>query len=380
MTDNRSFDFIIIGGGIAGASAGFFLARHGRVLILEREETAGYHSTGRSAATYTAAYGGDVVRALTVTSHGFLAKPPPGFADHPLLTPRGSITLARPGRDLAFEEELARSRSYVPTVREISKTETQALCPALLPGWYSRTMFEPDAMDMDVHAIHQGYLKGLRGSGGVVLCGVQPLGIERRLGRWQVATAQGGFGAPILVNAGGAWADQIAALAGITGIGLQPKRRTAFIFDPPAGTDIHNWPKVNDLDGSFYFKPDAGRIMVSPADQTPTAPCDAQPEEIDVAEAAARVEAATTLGIRRITHRWAGLRSFVADHTPVTGEAPDAPGFYWVAGQGGAGIMTSPAMGQALAGLITRGDLPSSLQQLGIGRDALGPARLQRPA
>ncbi len=356
-------DFLILGGGMAGASAGFFLADHGSITLLEKEDALGYHSTGRSAALFTENYGSPPIRALSVGTRPFLEAPPTGFTDHPLLGPRGVMMLALPSEDAAFAAALAEGRKTAPELRETGMDEALRLCPALRPGRFARAMVEPTAMDMDVHAIHQGFLRGLRAKGGTVVTGAASDGLAYRDGLWHVRTPVGEFTARVLINAGGAWADEIADLAGVRRIGLVPKRRTAFTSA--------------DLGESFYFKPEAGRILASPADETPMPPCDVQPDEIDVATAAARVEEATTLTIRRITHKWAGLRSFVADKTPVVGFDPAAPGFFWLAGQGGYGIQTSAGMGRLACALATSGEVPADLAKLGVRKRDLAPERLR---
>jgi len=370
-------DFLILGGGMAGASAGFFLADHGSVTLLEKEDAPGYHSTGRSAALFTENYGSPPIRALSVGTRPFLEAPPPGFADHPLLGPRGVLMLALPSEDAAFAAALAEGRRTAPDLCEIGMDEAMRRCPVIRPGRFARAMLEPTAMDMDVHAIHQGFLRGLRAKGGRIVTGAPSRSLAYRDGAWHVASDAGDFAARVLINAGGAWADENAALARVKPIGLVPKRRTAFTFDPPAGVDAAAWPMTADLGESFYFKPDAGRLFASPADETPMPPCDVQPEEIDIATAAARVEEATTLTIRRITHKWAGLRSFVADKTPVVGFDPDAPGFFWLAGQGGYGIQTSAGMGRLACALATSGEVPADLAKLGVRKQDLAPERLR---
>jgi D-arginine dehydrogenase len=237
-------------------------------------------------------------------------------------------------------------------------------------------MYEPEAMDIDVHALHQGFLRGLKARGGRIVTDAEAHGIARAAGAWRVATPRGEFAAPILVNAAGAWADEVARLAGVPTIGLVPKRRTAFTIEPPAGMAIADWPLVVDVAESFYFKPESGRLLVSPADETPMPPCDVQPEEIDIAGAAARLEAATSIRVSRIVRKWAGLRSFVADKTPVVGFAPGADGFFWLAGQGGYGIQTAPAMGHLAAALVDGEEVPADLAGFGVEAAALAPARL----
>jgi len=369
-------DFLIIGGGIAGASAGYFLAERGRVLVLERENGLGYHSTGRSAALYTETYGNAAIRALTVCSGPFFRNPSAGFTEHPLLTPRGVLIAAAPEGEAKFRAALAEAQRYAPTVRAISESEALRFCPVLKPEWFRFAFHEPDAMDMDVHAIHQGFLRGLRARGGTVVTSAEVQAISREGADWKVTTGAGGFTAPIVINAAGAWADEIARLAGVRPVGLVPKRRTAFIIDLPDGTEAAPWPIVSDVDETLYFKPEAGRLLVSPADETPVPPCDVQPEDIDIAEAAHRLELRTRLTVTRVVRKWAGLRSFVRDKTPVVGHAREAPGFVWLAGQGGYGIQTSPSMGRVAAALATGADLPADLVARGLAASDLLPDRL----
>jgi D-arginine dehydrogenase len=371
-----SADFLIVGGGIAGASAGYFLAERGQVTVLEREDSLGYHSTGRSAALYTETYGNAPIRALTVCSGPFFRNPPPGFSEHPLLSPRGVLIAAPPASEAKFQAALVEAQRYAPAVRSISPSEALKFCPVLRPEWFRFAFHEPDAMDMDVHAIHQGFLRGLRARGGTVVTGAEVRAIARRGSEWTVSTAAGEFAAPIVINAAGAWADEVARLAGVRPVGLVPKRRTAFIIDLPAGIEAAPWPIVSDVDESLYFKPEAGRMLVSPADETPVPPCDVQPEEMDIAEAAHRLETRTRLTVTRVVRKWAGLRSFVRDKTPVVGHAPEAPGFVWLAGQGGYGIQTSPSMGRVAAALATGSDLPADLVARGLAATDLLPDRL----
>ncbi len=370
-------DFLVLGGGMAGAAAGYFLAERGRVLILEREAIAGYHATGRSAALYTETYGNAAIRALTVASGRFFRAPPSGFAEAPLLRPRGVLMVAPAGDAARFEAALAAGRRFAPGLRVLAPAEARALCPVLREDWLAHAFLEPEAMDMDVHAIHQGFLRGLRARGGTLLTQAAPRMIARRDGLWQVETAAGSFAAPVLVNAAGAWADEVAAAAGVATVGLRPLRRTALIVAPPTGLAVDAWPMVVDVAESFYLKPESGRLLLSPADETPVPPQDVQPDELDVALAVERVAAATRLEIRRIERKWAGLRTFAPDRTPVLGPDASAPGFVWMAGQGGYGIQTAPAAGAALAALATGEALPAELAALGLAAAQLLPDRLR---
>jgi D-arginine dehydrogenase len=344
-------DFLVVGGGIAGASAGYFLSRNGRVLLVEGEPAAGYHATGRSAALFSEYYGSGAVRALTAASRGFLTTPPVGFTEYPLVTARGVLALAGPGAEERFTRAYADGLDAPVPVRELAPDEVQRICPVVRPGWYRRAMLKPGAMDLDVDALLQGFLRGIRAAGGTVLTRARVTGVEYRAGAWQVTTTAGQFHAPVLVNAAGAWADELARLAGVAPVGLTSLRRTACVVDAPRGLDVSGWPMVADVAETFYLKPESGGLLLSPADATPVPPHDVRPDDLDVAIAAARVEEATTLQVRRIRRAWAGLRCVTTDGDPVIGAAPDAPGFFWLAGSGGTGVQTAPAAGRLVAAL-----------------------------
>ncbi|MGE9763651.1 NAD(P)/FAD-dependent oxidoreductase [Pseudomonas sp. PDM20] len=369
-------DFLIIGGGIAGASTGYFLSRHGKVAVLERESHAGYHSTGRSAALYTVAYGTPQVRALTAASRAFFDNPPEGFAEHPILTPRGEMTVDFEGNAEELQRQFASARDSVPEMRLLDADEACAIVPVLRREKVHGAMLDPSAADIDTDGLLQGYLRGIRRNGGSVQLDSEALEISRIDDAWEVRCAQQTYRAPVLVNAAGSWSDKIAELAGATPLGLTPKRRAAFLFSPPEGVDSHAWPVLVSLDESFYFKPDAGMLLGSPANADPVEPHDVQPEELDIALGIYQIEEHTTLSIRRPSHTWAGLRSFFADGDLVSGYDPATPGLYWVAGQGGYGIQTSAAMGEASAALIRREALPEHLTRHGLTAEMLSPARL----
>lgn len=369
-------DIAVIGGGMAGAAAAYELSAFAKVRLYEREATCGYHTTGRSAASFTENYGPPTIRRLVLASRSFLTEPPDGFADHPLLSPRGMLTVARPDQMEALDAELKRGLEFCPTMQRVELDEALAMVPVLRRDYLGGAILEPDSKDIDVHGLHQGFLRGLRGRGGTVTTDAEVLGLARDGAGWRVTTRAGETACGIVVNAAGAWADQIGAMAGAVRIGLVPKRRTAFNIPAPEGVGIDRWPLVNDVGAEFYFKPDAGKLFVSPADQTPSEPCDAQADEMDVALGAERLEAATTIQVRRVTHRWAGLRSFVADGAPVVGFDPAAPGFFWLAGQGGYGIKTASALARATASLIRSGGLPEDQRRLGLLPDHIAPERL----
>ncbi len=329
--ENRA-DFLVIGAGIAGASIGYFLAPHGRVILLERESQPGYHTTGRSAALFIESYGTPQVRALTCASCAFFERPPQGFSAHALLAPRGALFVGAEAQSAALDEAYETARSVSPRVRRLSVEEAHALVPVLSPG--TRAVLEEDPMDMDVNAIHQGFLRGLKARGGQVRCEAEVTRCERSGDDWEVAAGGKTYRSPVVVNAAGAWCDAIAALAGARPIGLQPKRRSAFIFAPPEGASSTRWPMVIGAGESFYFKPDAAMLLGSPANEDPVDPQDVQPEEYDIALGIERIEQATTIRIRQPTRVWAGLRSFVADGDLVGGFDPHCKGFFWLAAQG----------------------------------------------
>ncbi len=372
-------DFLIIGAGIAGASIGCFLAPHGRVTLLERESQPGYHSTGRSAALFLASYGTAQVRALTLASRAFFERPPAGFAESAILTPRGTLFVAAPGQDELLDEHCALLRRMSPQSRRLSRDAALALVPVLRPERLLGAALEPDASDIDVHALHQGYLRGLRRHGGALVNDAEVTHIERHGGTWVVQAGGREHRAPRLVNAAGAWCDAVAQLAGVPPIGLQPKRRSAFVFAPPPGLDVSRWPSVISADESWYLKPDAGLLLGSPANADPVPAQDVQPEELDIALGIDRIQTHTTLQIRRPLRTWAGLRSFVADGDLVGGFDAQVPGFFWVAAQGGYGIQTSAAMGQACAALLRGEALPQHLADFGLTAAMLSPARWSSP-
>ncbi|MFJ4192915.1 NAD(P)/FAD-dependent oxidoreductase [Pseudomonas sp. NPDC089534] len=370
-------DFIIIGGGIAGASTGFWLSPHGKVVVLERESHPAYHSTGRSAALFTAAYGTPQVRALTQASRDFFDAPPSGFCEHPLLTPRGEMTVDFTGDPAELNNQYLGAKATVPQMQLLSADEACTRLPILRREKVHGAIYDPTASDIDTDALHQGYLRGIRRNNGQVHTDCEVLGLTRDAdGLWQVQTNGQTFSAPVVINAAGAWADKVGTLAGAAPLGLQPKRRAAFIFAGPEGVDIHHWPMLVSLDESFYMKPDAGMFLGSPANADPVEPHDVQPEELDIAMGIYQIEEATTLTIRRPTRTWAGLRSFVADGDLLAGFDPQVPGLFWVAAQGGYGIQTSPAMGQASAALVRGLPLPEQLGRFGLTAAMLSPARL----
>ena len=374
----RPADFVVIGAGIAGASVAYFLAPHGRVVLLERESQPGYHSTGRSAALFWAGYGTPQVRALTRASRAFLETPPPGFADGPILSARGALIVADETQLDALEQTHDAVAPHAPELRRLTAGQARAMVPVLRDHAVRAAIHEPDAFDIDVHRLHQGFLRAARSRGASLVCDAEVTAVERGGGDWTVHTRAGAWRAPVLLNAAGAWCDAIASLAGVAPIGLQPKRRAAFVFEAPAGIETARWPMFIDAGETWYVKPDAGLLLGSPANADPVPPHDVQPEELDVALGIDRIQAATTLTIRRPRRTWAGLRSFVADGDLVGGMDPDAPGFLWDAAQGGYGIQTCAAMGEACAALARGLPVPQRIVDFGLAPEDLGARRVAR--
>lgn len=374
----RGNDYVVVGAGIAGASIAYWLSRHAKVAVLEQESQPGYHSTGRSAALYMASYGPPQVRALTLASRSFFDSPPTGFAAHPLLTPRGALLFAHNGAQAELDEHEGLVRSVSNDARRLGPAETLQQIPVLRAEGLLGSVLEADAADIDVDALLQGFLRGTRANGGTVHCGALVKTLRRVDGHWEAETPAGTFCAPIVVNAAGAWADAVGIMAGAAPIGLTPKRRSALLFTPPPGVDIHGWPLFMDAAHSFYVKPDAGQLLGSPFNADPVAPHDVQAEELDIAMAIDAIERMTTLTVRRPKHVWAGLRSFVADGEPVGGYDPVVPGLFWAAGQGGYGIQTAPAAGELYAALVLGHGVPEAIARFGVDPEAISPARLRR--
>lgn len=356
---SETFDIVVIGAGMAGATAAAHLSTDRRVALVEAEEVAGYHTTGRSAAIWMKNYGPRDVRILTRLSRGFLESPPAGFAEAPLVRRRPVLTLATAEQ----AESLDRALSVGLGIDRISVAEAEAMVPAIRPGYLGGAAMEADAFDMDVAAIHQGFLKMLRASGGMIGLRSRAGRIERRGDLWEVDTKPGGtYRAPVVINASGAWGDEVAMIAGVAPLGLEPRRRTAAIIDP-SPFDAADWPMILDADEQWYARPEARtRLMVSPADATPTHAHDVQPEEIDVAIGIDRMQQALDIEVRRVEHTWAGLRTFTPDGSLAFGWDPAVHGFFWSVGQGGYGIQTAPAAGRLVADLVLGRDTGEAIE------------------
>jgi D-arginine dehydrogenase len=375
----KSADFLVIGGGIAGISAAAGLARHGHVIVLEAEEAFGYHSSGRSAAFYHFGIGNSTVRGLTAYSRPFFEQPPGGFCDRALCRPTPALFIARADMVEALDELEAQMRRYSDAIERADEARMKALLPVLKFGEEGVVAGSIDhgGRRLDADALQQSYLRGIRRLGGETIGRARAAAVSRGNGSWQVAVESGdSFSAPVLVNAAGAWADRVAAMAGVRPLGLEPKRRTVIQFDPPEGVDVSGWPFTKSAVDDFYMLSEAGQLLASPVDEVPSEPVDAQPDDYDLALAAWKVEQYTTLTLPRIRHRWAGLRSFVPDRVPTAGFAPDAEGFVWLAGQGGYGLQTAPAMADIVEALVTGSPWPERLAALGVAPDLVGPDRL----
>ncbi|MFT4798902.1 MAG: D-arginine dehydrogenase [Candidatus Azotimanducaceae bacterium] len=326
------YDIVVIGAGVAGASIAAELSLDCRVLLLEREKYAGLHATGRSAAYYAPSYGNDVVRQLTKASHDYFRE-----AEVPVLRDRPALFIGTEAQSAS----VAAMRQEQPELKQLSFTELSKWVPALKANVTSG-LLDTIGGDLDVDGILQGFLRTFKARGGQILCNAEVRALDNHQGIWHLKGQNLDVRAPTVINAAGAWADAIAGLAGLAPLGLEPKRRTALLVDgDQAWAD---WPLTIDIDEGFYFKPDAGQLLISPADETPSDPCDAQAEELDIAIAIDRVQQVVDIPIRRVNHRWAGLRTFAADKTFVIGFDPRATGFFWCAGQGGYGVQSAPGV------------------------------------
>ncbi len=369
---SQDCDVVVIGAGIAGASAAASIARLRDVVILERESAPGYHATGRSAAYYAPAYGNSVIRQVTALGESFYRTPPEGFSDADLLRPRASLFVG----DESKRQSLQTLASNAPHTRLVDAAECVDLVPVLKSGVIAGGVLDEQGGDLDVDAILQGFLREFRGAGGTLQTGAEVISMNYVDDRWHIETSEAEYRAPVVVNAAGAWADSIAVLAGGAALGITPMQRTALLVDAPA-KEIDDWPLVVEVNESFYFKPDAGQLLLSPADETPRAAYDAQPEELDIATAIDRVQQVADIEVRKVNHSWAGLRSFAPDKSIVCGFDQHMPGFCWLAGQGGYGVQTAPAM-SAIAGYVVTGqsdrlDIAAHQELLA----ALSPTRLQ---
>jgi len=368
-----SSDILIIGGGIAGLSAASALSRHAKVTVLEAEDAVGYHSSGRSATMLHYALGDPHVRALTLASRSFFEEPQGGFSDAPLGHRMPVLIHARED-ERASLDSLGAAIAPFAHLEQVGEAGILELCPVIRTGEGGAVagLVDRNGIRLDTHALLQGHVHTLRGNGGEIVTGTRARSLERGGAAWTVHTDRGErYTAPILVDAAGAWADAIAELAGLAGIGLTPLRRTIVTFDGPPEVDTSGWPFAKTVGDDLYFAPESGRLFASPMDEVPTEPCDAQPDEYEVALAAHRVEQRTTMQVGRIHSRWAGLRTFAPDRHLVAGFDPRADGFFWLAGQGGYGLQTSPIMAKAVESLIAGTPWPIAA----VSSEELSPAR-----
>jgi D-arginine dehydrogenase len=370
------FHCVVVGGGAAGTSIAYELSQHASVVLVERESGLGYHSTGRSAAVISENYGPLGWQKLVTASRSFFEAPPAAFASAPLLHRIGALyfgTATQSGELKAAQGEL--ERRGVPC-ELMSAADAARLSPTVRTELFATALHEPNCADIDADAMVQGYVRLGKAIGLRAVMSTEAVQLERRGGVWHVRTSGAAFTADKVVNAAGAWADDVAKRAGIRPKGLTPYRRTAITFDPPAGAEVRTWPMTFDQAETWYFKPEAGRVMVSPVDKTATPPCDAAPEEYDIAVAVDRIETATTMKVSRIVSRWAGLRTFAPDQQPVIGPDPDEHSFHWLAGQGGNGVMGAPAAAKVAAALVLGLNPPAFLDQYHLDLNRILPARL----
>ena len=379
---HERFDVAVIGGGIAGTSVAAELSKDRRVLLLEMESQPGYHTTGRSAAVYAAVYGPSPIRALTRASRAFFASPSTSHFDTALFRPRPIMMIARQEQAFALDQTIAEVGVMTP-VERINESAIRKLNPLVKTGYASAAMLDMSGEDIDVAALHQGYLRQFRDFGGDLRCNATVLGLTHTGRDWQINTGVGEFTVDTIVNAAGAWAEHIGGLAQAESIGLIPKRRTAAIVAAPtelAPNTLASLPITIDIEEDFYLKPDAGRLLISPADETPSPACDARPEDMDIALCVERIEQAFDLQVHRIESKWAGLRSFAVDKCPVVGYSTTAPAFFWLAGQGGYGIQTAPALARLAASQVLQRPMPEDIAAEGVDLSEIDPSRLANRA
>jgi D-arginine dehydrogenase len=367
-------DFLVIGGGMAGASFAAELSSANRVVVLEQEEQPGYHATGRSAALHSELYGNAPIRALTRASRAFVLGDEGGES---FAQPRGALYIASADQ-LSALERFAAQPDVASATELVDGKEACSRVPILRADYVEAALREDHAFDLDVHGMHQHFLRLLKARGGQLLCDTPVQSLEATAYGWRVRSGEVEIRASTVVNAAGAWADDIARLAGASPVGLMPRRRTAVLVDPPHGLAFAAWPAVVDIEEQFYFKPDAGKLFLSPADETPSEPCDAYPDELDVAIAVDRVQGAADLPVNRVSHSWAGLRTFAPDRSPVVGYDAEAPRFFWLAGQGGYGIQTAAALARTAAALALGRPVPTDVLDHGLAPDALSPLRFRK--
>lgn len=374
----RTIDTLVIGGGIAGLSAAARIARHGETVVLELESATGYHSSGRSATFCHFGIGDGLVHKLTAISKAVFAAPPEdGYP--PLARRMAALFIARDNESEQLDQLTKTTLAHSPDTQRIARAALQDIVPVLRidAEGFAGGLYDPDAYKLDSDAMLQANIRALRAAGGVLTTGAPVEAIHRNGERWIIDTPGESYAAKRIVNAAGAWADQIAELAGVKPLGLTPLKRTIIAFRPPQGMDVSGWPFTKTVGDGFYMLPEgSGQLLASPMDESASPPCDAQPDEETIALAAWQIEQATVMSIRRIDHKWSGLRTFASDKSPVAGYAPDAPGFFWLAGQGGFGLQTSPGMAMAAEAMLLGLDWPEELAAMDVRSEMLKPERL----
>ncbi len=364
-------DFLVVGAGIAGASVAAHLAESHSVVLVDMEERAGYHTTSRSAASYEPNYGPRPMLALTRTSHDFFMNPPAGFTDTQLFTPRGSLFLEAEGQAAKTTALLLKSSG----LQEISISRSIELFPVLKAGYAKRSFLDNQTGDLDVDLIHRGYLRMFKTRGGVMMLSAPLLAAEHRSAQWYVRCGASEIVATTIINAAGAWGDVVAQMCGVAPVGLQPKRRSIGVIPMPDDVNFAHWPMVTDMGETWYAKPQSGKLIVSSADATPVDPHDAYADDMAIAEGIDRMMTATTIEVERLDHSWGGLRTFAPDGNPVVGYDPQQQDFFWLVGQGGYGIQTSPALSLTAANMARRLPVPDNISGLDLAD--ITPERLR---
>ncbi len=362
-------DFLVVGAGIAGASVAARLAETHSVILIDMEDRPGMHSTARSAASYEPNYGPPPMLALTRASHDFFMNPPPGFTDAPLFMPRGSLFLEAEGQSEKSAALLAKSSG----LQEISVKGTLELFPVLRPEYAKRSFLDNQTGDLDVDLLHRGFFRMFKAWDGIVLLSAPLQSAERRVEKWHVRCGTTDVDATTIINAAGAWGDVVAKKCGAAPVGLQPKRRSIGVVPMPEDVDFAHWPMVTDVGETWYAKPQSGKLIVSSADATPVEPHDAYADDMAIAEGIDRLMTATTIEVERLDHNWGGLRTFASDGNPVVGFDPHTEGFFWLVGQGGYGIQTSPALSMTAANMARHLPVPDNI--IGLDLAAIKPER-----
>ena len=375
------YDYLIIGAGIAGTGLAYSLPDGASVAVMDMEDTAGYHTTGRSAAFYAETYGGPMIQPLTSASKDFFTAPPAGFTDSPLATPRGALFIYSHDQKDAAEDFLQANTQLGARVYPVTTATILEHYPMLDANRIAGGVYDTDCTTLDVHALHQGYMRANKRRGHRLLTNTRLQSAVYKQGIWTVGTSRGTCQAKVLINCAGAWASEVATMCGVRAAPINPLRRTLIKVAAP-DQKAHNpdGPLLVDIEENFYFKPEGDGFLVSPADETPSTACDAQPDIEDVALAAHHFETMTGTPVNRIENKWAGLRSFATDRAPVIGFAADHTAFFWNAGQGGYGIQTSPAWSRTAAALLTGENIPQDVAALGGHADHYTPARFKETA